>query len=69
MICFILLNLLTYVILQTIQPYACDRGVNSLINKLEHDSYLATEWFENNSVKLNQDKCHLLVSGFKVRKL
>ena len=26
---------------------------------------LATEWFENNSMKLNQDKCHLLVSGSK----
>ena len=45
--------------------YACDRDVNSLINRLEHDGYLATEWFENNSMKLNQDKCHSLVSGFK----
>ena len=45
--------------------YACDKDVNSLINRLEHDSYLAIEWFENNSMKLNQDKCHLLVSGFK----
>ena len=38
---------------------------HSLINRLEHDSYLAIEQFENNSMKLNQDKCHLLVSGFK----
>ena len=38
--------------------YACDKDNNSLINRLEHDSYLATEWFENNSMKLNQDKCH-----------
>ena len=45
--------------------YACDKDVNSLINRLEHDSYLVIEWFENNSMKLNQDKCHLLVSGFK----
>ena len=45
--------------------YACGKDVNSLINRLEHDSYLATEWFENNSMKLDQDKCHLLVSGFK----
>ena len=29
------------------------------------NSYLETEWFENNSMKLNQDKYHLLVSGFK----
>ena len=38
--------------------YACDKDVNSLINKLKHDSCLAIEWFENNSMKLNQDKCH-----------
>ena len=47
--------------------YACKKGVNSLSNRLEHDSYLAIEWFENNSMKLNQDKCHLLVSGFKYK--
>ena len=45
--------------------YACDKDSNSLINRLEHDRYLAIEWFENYSMKLNQDKCHLLVSGFK----
>ena len=32
---------------------------------MEHDSYLATEWLENNSMKLNQDKFHVLVLGFK----
>ena len=39
--------------------YPCDRDVNSLINRLEHNSYLAIEWFENNSMKLNQEKYHL----------
>ena len=39
--------------------------IEMLILRLEHYSYLATEWFENSSMKLNQDKCHLLVSGFK----
>ena len=33
-------------------------------NRLEHDSYLAIEWFEGNYMKLNQDKCHFLVSGY-----
>ena len=42
--------------------YACDID---LIKRLEHDSFLAIEWFENNNMKLNQDKCHLLVSGYK----
>ena len=45
--------------------YACDRNSNDLINRLEHDSFLATEWFENNSMKLNDDKCHLLVCGYE----
>ena len=41
--------------------YACD----SLIKRLDHDSFLAIKWFENNNMKLNQDKWHLLVSGYK----
>ena len=45
--------------------YACDVDLNSLIKMLDHDSFLAIEWFENNNMKLNQDKCHLLVSGYK----
>ena len=39
--------------------------LNILINRLEHDTALAVEWFENNFMKLNQDQCHLLVSGHK----
>ena len=45
--------------------YVCDKDLNTLINRLEHDTALAVEWFENNFMKLNQDKCHLLVSGHK----
>ena len=45
--------------------YACDKDLNHLINRLEHGSFLAVEWFENNSMKLNDDKCHLLISGHK----
>ena len=36
-----------------------------MINRLEHDTALAAEWFEKHFMKLNQDKCHLLVSGHK----
>ena len=45
--------------------YACDKDLNSLIKRLEHDSFLAIEWFENNNIKLNHDKCHLPISGYK----
>ena len=45
--------------------YVCDKDLNTSINRLEHDTALAVEWFENNFIKLNQDKCHLLVFGRK----
>ena len=45
--------------------YVFGKDLNTLINRLEHDTALAVEWFETNFRKLNQDKCHLLVSGHK----
>ena len=39
--------------------------LNELIRQLEHDSHLALEWFESNYMKLNTDKCHLLLAGHK----
>ena len=32
---------------------------------MEHDSFLVIEWFQNNFTKLNGDKYHLLVGGYK----
>ena len=32
---------------------------------LERNSELATQWFEENSMNLNTDKCRLLISGHK----
>ena len=43
--------------------YVCDKDLNTLINRLDHDTALAAEWFENDFMKLKHDKCHLLVSG------
>ena len=39
--------------------------MKTLISTLEHDNHLAIEWFKSNYMKLNQDKCHLLVTGYK----
>ena len=39
--------------------------LENVVRRLEHDSMLATEWFESNYVKLNQDKYHFLMSGHK----
>ena len=43
--------------------FACDNDLGSLINRLGHDGFLAIEWFQNNYMKLNEGKCHLLVGG------
>ena len=45
--------------------HACDSDLESLIQRLEHDSVLAIEWFEGNYMKLNNDKCHVFLSGYK----
>ena len=45
--------------------YACDPDLESLIQRLEHDSMLATECFESNYMKQNDGKCDLLLSGYK----
>ena len=45
--------------------HACDSNLDDLIRRLEHDSILAIESFESNYMKLNQDKCHFLLSGHK----
>ena len=39
--------------------YTCDMDLHSLIKRLEHDSFLAIEWFENNNMKFNLDKVPL----------
>ena len=36
-----------------------------MISRLEHDSFLAIQWFQNNFMKLRKDKCHLLIGGYK----
>ena len=41
--------------------FVCENDLNSLIYRLEHGSLLVIKWFEDNYLKLNQEKCHLLV--------
>ena len=45
--------------------HACDSYLKDPITRLEHDSLLVIEWFQANYMKLNQEKCHLLISGHK----
>ena len=46
-------------------PYFCDMNLKIVLEKLETYSDFCIQWFENNFMKCNTDKCHLLVSGQK----
>ena len=45
--------------------YVCNSNLKTELETLEHNSELAITWFEMNYMKLNTDKCHLLISGNK----
>ena len=44
-------------------PYATVNDMDSLIASLEETSKSLFAWFDNNIMKSNSDKCHLLVSS------
>ena len=46
-------------------PYSCNKDLDLLKSNLEMDSLNAIEWFKNNYMKLNTDKCKLIVVGQK----
>ena len=45
--------------------YISDESLENVLKSLEKSSMLAVRWFENNCMKLNTDKCRLIVSGYK----
>ena len=45
--------------------YACGPNIENVIMHLENDALKITEWFPNNFMKLNEDKCHLMIFGAK----
>ncbi len=45
--------------------YASANNIESVIKTLESDALKITKWFPNNCMKLNEDKCHLMVFGDK----
>ena len=62
---FFWLNPLKFAIFLTTLLFSCEKELNFLVNRLEHDSLLAIEWCENNYMKLNQEKFNFLVSEDK----
>ena len=45
--------------------YTCDKSVKEVVRKLEHDFLICQDWYNNNNMKLNEDKCHFLMLGHK----
>ena len=43
--------------------YTCNKNLDNIVHRLENDCSIALEWFADNFMKLNADKCHLLVLG------
>ena len=43
--------------------YSCDKSLDKITHKLENDCNVALKCFADNFMKLNADKCHLLVLG------
>ena len=43
--------------------YSCDMRLENVISRLENDSKIIIERFQNNYMKLNEDKCHFMIFG------
>ena len=43
--------------------YAYHKSLDNVIARLESDSSIIIQWFADNYLKLNTDKCHLLILG------
>ena len=50
-------------------PYVCGNNLYFALTELEEHFIIAIEWFENNYMKMNPDKCHLFISGNKFEHL
>ena len=46
-------------------PFVCDLNLEVSLTQIEESSELVIAWFQNNYMKLNTDKCHLLVARDK----
>ena len=48
--------------------FACHPTLETILRQLETDGTLVAKWFSDNYLKLNDDKCHLMIFGNKCSK-
>ena len=46
-------------------PFVCHKYLEELVKNFERNTELAIHWFEDNYMRLNTNKCHLLISDYK----
>ena len=51
------------------RPNVCHMELKVVLDKLENCSELAIAWFNSNYMKLNEEKCELLVCGYRFEQL
>ena len=44
-------------------PYFCDKKLEVILSKIQICALKVLEWFSNNYMKMNFDKCHLILSS------
>ena len=47
----------------------CDKNLELVLTEIENHSDIAIKWFENDYMKMNSDKCRILISGHKFEHL
>ena len=50
-------------------PFVCNENLDFVLGELERNSNIAIDWLQNNYMKMNSDKCHLLVVGHKFEQI
>ena len=46
-------------------PFVCHKYLEELVKNFERNTELAIHWFEDSYMRLNTNKCHLLISDYK----
>ena len=44
-------------------PYAIETNIDSLVEDIETNATILIKWFRDNYLKMNEDKCHLLITN------
>ena len=50
-------------------PFVCNESVDFILKELKRKFHIATDWFQNNYMKMNSGKCHLFAAGHKFEQL